>query len=124
MLGESYRSSRKEGKRRDDVQERLEGLEGEIQSIRSLLEGGPWVTGLGEIRERYVRTNNNMLLIADTHGRSEKLEHIMTTVIENGLRSGWLSMDGTREIMPILGEETTRAAQGRLKGIGDVDTSG
>lgn len=54
VLGESYRSSRKEGKRRDDVQDRLEGLEGEMKGIRGLLEGGAWETGLEEIREQCV----------------------------------------------------------------------
>lgn len=34
VLGETYRSSRKEGKRRDMVQERLESLETEIQQLR------------------------------------------------------------------------------------------
>ena len=53
VLGESYRSSRKEGKRRDEVQDRLEGLEGEIRGLRGLLEdGGAWEMGLGEMRER------------------------------------------------------------------------
>ncbi len=55
VLGESYRSSRKEGRRRDEVQDRLEGLEGEMKGIRALLEGGgAWETGLGETRDRLV----------------------------------------------------------------------
>ena len=55
VLGESYRSSRKEGKRRDEVHDRLEGLEGEMRVIRSLLEGGGGRgNGLEEARERYV----------------------------------------------------------------------
>lgn len=54
VLGESYRSSRKEGKRRDDVRERLEGLEGEIDRLRGLEEGKPWEQDVGDLRERYV----------------------------------------------------------------------
>lgn len=53
MLGESYRSSRKESKRRDDVAERLESLEAEIGSIKELLEGnGAFQRSLTEMREQ------------------------------------------------------------------------
>lgn len=55
VLGESYRSSKKEGKRRDAVQDRLESLEGEIQSLRGMMgDGGEWSKHLGEIKEQYV----------------------------------------------------------------------
>jgi hypothetical protein len=59
VLGESYRSSRKEGKRRDDVRERIEGLEEEVKMLRGVLsgegeEGAGWIRGLKEMGERYV----------------------------------------------------------------------
>ena len=58
MVGETYRSNRKEGKRRDDVRERLEGLEENMQSIRDLLEkGGAWKESIDDVRERYVRAS-------------------------------------------------------------------
>lgn len=57
VLGETWRSSRKEGKRRDDVAERLENLETEIQSLRQVLDGGTEVSrSLEEIREQSVAT--------------------------------------------------------------------
>lgn len=37
VLGETYRSSRKENKRRDDVKERLESLEEELATFRETL---------------------------------------------------------------------------------------
>jgi hypothetical protein len=53
VLGETYRSNRKEGKRRDDVRERLEGLEENVKSIRDLLEnGGAWKESIEDIRQR------------------------------------------------------------------------
>jgi hypothetical protein len=69
VLGESYRSSRKEGKRRDEVQDRLEGLEGEMKGIRGLLEGGgTWESGLRDIREQWVYA-------AKARERPEQLMH-------------------------------------------------
>jgi hypothetical protein len=53
VVGETYRSNRKEGKRRDDVRERLEGLEENVNLIRELLEnGGAWKESIEEVRER------------------------------------------------------------------------
>jgi hypothetical protein len=53
VVGETYRSNRKEGKRRDDVRERLEGLEENVNSIKELLEnGGAWQESIEEVRER------------------------------------------------------------------------
>lgn len=55
VIGETWRSNRKEGKRRDDVRERLEGLEENMQSIKELLEkGGSWKESIDDVRERYV----------------------------------------------------------------------
>lgn len=53
MVGESYRSNRKEGKRRDEVKDRLEGLEESVQSMRDLLEkGGAWKESIDDLRQR------------------------------------------------------------------------
>ena len=60
VLGETYRSNRKEGKRRDDVRERLEGLEENVRSVRDLLEnGGAWKESIDDIRQRYVTPANS-----------------------------------------------------------------
>jgi hypothetical protein len=52
VLGETYRSSRKESRRRDDVRERIEALEEEVQRAREMLEGRAWETGIEDVRER------------------------------------------------------------------------
>ena len=53
VLGETWRSSRKEGKRRDDVADRLERLEADLGSVKGLLEGdGAWSKALEELREQ------------------------------------------------------------------------
>jgi hypothetical protein len=55
VIGETWRSNRKEGKRRDDVRDRLEGLEENVKAMRDLLEGGgAWKESIDEVRERYV----------------------------------------------------------------------
>jgi hypothetical protein len=55
VIGETWRSNRKEGKRRDDVRDRLEGLEEDIKSIKDLLErGGGWKESIDNVRERCV----------------------------------------------------------------------
>lgn len=66
VIGETWRSNRKEGKRRDDVRERLEGLEENVQSIRDLLQdGGTWRESIEDVRERYV-----LLACSFCHGQA------------------------------------------------------
>ena len=49
VLGESYRSSRKDTKRRDDVKERLEALESEIGTLK---DDTPLQEQIAELRQR------------------------------------------------------------------------
>ena len=54
VLGESFRSSRKEGKRRDDVKERIETLEEEIETLRGALgEEGNLDAAIRDLRDQY-----------------------------------------------------------------------
>jgi len=100
VIGETWRSNRKEGKRRDDVRDRLEGLEENMQSIKDLLErGGSWKESIDEVKERYVMQWVNLIV------RNEDFERILSTVVNNGLRAGWLSLghgDGLGEMLPML----------------------
>ena len=57
VLGETYRSSRKETKRRDDVRERIEALEEEIQRSREALQGRDLRDEIGELRARCVNSS-------------------------------------------------------------------
>lgn len=62
VIGETWRSNRKEGKRRDDVRDRLEGLEENVKAMRDLLEGGgAWKESIDEVRERYVSPSASLV---------------------------------------------------------------
>lgn len=54
VLGETWRSSRKERNRRDDVRDRIEGLEEENKKMREMLEGlgGAWTKAIEEVHEQ------------------------------------------------------------------------
>ncbi|WVW80198.1 hypothetical protein I302_102175 [Kwoniella bestiolae CBS 10118] len=98
IVGESYRSSRKEEKRRDAVQDRLHELESEVKRLNDELDGkveGGWREGIGEVRER-----------------SDNIEKILDTIVNNGLKAGWLSLGHKEqgEILPLL--EASRAEEG------------
>ncbi|WWC68584.1 uncharacterized protein I206_102514 [Kwoniella pini CBS 10737] len=111
IVGESFRSSRKEEKRRDAVQDRLQELEGEVKRLSGQIDGtteGGWKDGIGEIKER-----------------SENIERILDTIVNNGLKAGWLSLGHKEqgEVLPLL--EAARAEEGlsnsafRIQGAGD-----
>lgn len=72
VLGETYRSSRKEGKRRDDVKERLESLEEEIETLRGALgEEGNLDSALRDLREQSVHTaHQRSILMTGINGYS------------------------------------------------------
>jgi hypothetical protein len=111
VLGETYRSSRKEGKRRDEVQDRLEGLEEEVKALRGLLQDGSVKREIEEIRDRLAHLG--ILLFELTTCRNEGLEKVLATVVHNGLRAGWLSLghqDGAGEVMPWIDRGGTRGA--------------
>ncbi|WVN90716.1 uncharacterized protein L203_105958 [Cryptococcus depauperatus CBS 7841] len=76
IVGESVRSSRKETKRRDTVQDRLENLEENITRLNEVLqETQSRLEGIEEIRQR-----------------SELMEKVLVTVVNNGLKAGWMSL--------------------------------
>ncbi|ORX33243.1 optic atrophy 3 protein-domain-containing protein [Kockovaella imperatae] len=89
VVGESWRSSRKEGKRRDDVSDRLERLEADLGSIKGLIEDdGKWSKTLDDMRER-----------------NENIQRILETVVSNGLKAGWMSLghqDGIGDVLPLM----------------------
>ncbi|OCF38726.1 hypothetical protein I317_07483 [Kwoniella heveanensis CBS 569] len=96
IVGESYRSSRKDTKRRDKVQDRLDSLEEEVKRLSDALrDSGALKDGLDQVIER-----------------NENIERILSTIVNNGMRSGWLSLghkEGS-EVLPLL--DASRAEQG------------
>ncbi|WWD16456.1 hypothetical protein CI109_100882 [Kwoniella shandongensis] len=102
IVGESYRSSRKETKRRDDVKDRLESLEGEIGRLNGILEGG------GRFQEE----------LEAIRERNENIERILNTVVSNGLRAGWISLghkEEGSEVLRLL--ETSRKQEEGVAGL-------
>ncbi|WWC87937.1 uncharacterized protein L201_002837 [Kwoniella dendrophila CBS 6074] len=98
IVGESFRSSRKEEKRRDAVQDRLQELESEVKRLNEELDGkkeGGWREGVGEVKER-----------------NENIQRILDTIVNNGLKAGWLSLGHKEEgeVLPLL--EAARAEEG------------
>ncbi|KAL0252317.1 hypothetical protein I308_101706 [Cryptococcus tetragattii IND107] len=73
IVGESVRSSRKDTRRRDQVQDRLETLEEEVKRLSEQLEkdNQDGVKGIDEIRER-----------------SERMEQVLRTIVNNGVKAG------------------------------------
>jgi len=74
IVGESWRSSRKEGRRREGVDEQLEELKERVSHLESLLE---------DVKEDG-RTQA---------GRADELSRILERVVEIGLRRGWKEVD-------------------------------
>lgn len=77
IVGESVRSSRKDTRRRDQVQDRLETLEEEVKRLTEQLEkdNQNGTKGIDEIRER-----------------SERMEQVLSTIVNNGLKAGWTAL--------------------------------
>lgn len=79
ILGESYRTSRAQSKRRDDVDDRLDEL-------------GAAVTTLRETVEQLRQTQEEL---EGVRQRNDELLRIVQRVVEIGLRGGWLEFEGT-----------------------------
>lgn len=103
VLGETYRSSRKEGKRRDDVKERLNSLEEEIETLRGALgEEGNLDSALRDLREQSVHTAHQR---SHTDDRNQRLQSVLETIVGNGLKASWSALgheDGMGQILPLL----------------------
>ncbi|KAF9793328.1 optic atrophy 3 protein-domain-containing protein, partial [Thelephora terrestris] len=80
IIGETWRSSRSQSKRRDDVDDKLEDLSTRVQELSSRLEQS--MTRVEE-RQEYERQRN------------DELERILEHVVEIGLRGTLAEFDGT-----------------------------
>ncbi|WVQ78865.1 hypothetical protein IAT38_000956 [Cryptococcus sp. DSM 104549] len=108
IAGESVRSSRKEGKRRDKVQDRLEGLEEEVKRLSEMLQAkqAEEMEGVEAIRQR-----------------SEDMEKVLSTVVNNGLKAGWMSLGHKEsEVLQLLETLPPTAAGGSDAGTGSGET--
>ncbi|KAH7908367.1 optic atrophy 3 protein-domain-containing protein [Hygrophoropsis aurantiaca] len=88
ILGEAYRTSRNESKRRDNVDDKLDDLAASIQSLVDRVDG--FTTRMDDIE----REN------ADEKIRNAELERIVERMVEIGLRGGWVEFEGTPLMVP------------------------
>ncbi|KAI9570686.1 OPA3-domain-containing protein [Boletus coccyginus] len=77
ILGESYRSSSKQSRRRDDVDEKLEGL---LSAVERLQEGKE------EVEEALERTREE---VEGERKRREALERVVERLVGVGVTAGW-----------------------------------
>ncbi|WOO83875.1 OPA3-like protein [Vanrija pseudolonga] len=107
VLGETYRSSRKNANRRDLVAERLDSLESEIQTLRE-------------------RESDEVKALT---ARSEGLERALSTVVDSGLRAGWLNLghdesEVLRLVAQLPGQPfALRQTDGSESGASSVDSA-
>ncbi|KAJ7496670.1 optic atrophy 3 protein-domain-containing protein [Mycena latifolia] len=86
ILGEAYRSSRSQSKRRDAVDEQLEDLGARLQDAASALE---------RVEER----------VRGVEERNDALMRIMERIVSAGLQGGWADLEGTPLQLPRTGTQ-------------------
>ena len=79
ILGETWRTSRNQSKRRDDVDEKIEELSTNVASLTERLERIQ--ESLGDLDADRARTN--------------EIARIVERVVEIGLRGGWAEFEDT-----------------------------
>ncbi|KAI1791599.1 OPA3-domain-containing protein [Ganoderma leucocontextum] len=85
ILGEQYRSSRNQTKRRDTVDDQLEELKSSVEGLNARLD-----TLARQQEERF----------AEESTRHDELARILQRVVEIGLRGGWAEFEGTPLPLP------------------------
>ncbi|TEB31450.1 OPA3-domain-containing protein, partial [Coprinellus micaceus] len=85
ILGETYRSSRSQSKRRDSVDDQLEDLTEGLTELRTRIDTlvEKWEVQLNEEKQR-----------------NDELARILERVVEIGLRGGWAEFEGTPLQLP------------------------
>ncbi|KAJ7198550.1 OPA3-domain-containing protein [Mycena pura] len=85
IVGETWRSSRSQSKRRDVVDDQIEDLGTRVHDLTAQ------VTTLTEVVEERLRA---------IEGRNDELARIMERIVEFGLRGGWAEFEGTPLQLP------------------------
>ncbi|KAI6027173.1 optic atrophy 3 protein-domain-containing protein [Pisolithus marmoratus] len=79
IVGESFRTSRAQSKRRDDVDDRLDELATSVSSLRDAVE---------QLRQAQQELEGE-------RERNDELQRVMERVVEIGLRGGWVEFEDT-----------------------------
>ncbi|KAM5542110.1 hypothetical protein V8D89_004420 [Ganoderma adspersum] len=85
ILGEQYRSSRNQSKRRDTVDDQLDELKSSVEGLNTRLDA--------LARQQEER-------LAEESMRHDELARILQRVVEIGLRGGWAEFEGTPLPLP------------------------
>ncbi|PIL33069.1 hypothetical protein GSI_04518 [Ganoderma sinense ZZ0214-1] len=85
ILGEQYRSSRNQSKRRDTVDDQLDELKSSVEGLNTRLDA--------LARQQEER-------LAEESTRHDELARILQRVVEIGLRGGWAEFEGTPLPLP------------------------
>jgi len=85
IIGETWRSSRSQSKRQDDVNDKLHNLSTSIHELSSRLG-----QSLADVEER----------LEYERQRNDELGKILERVVEIGLRGGWVEFEGTPLMLP------------------------
>ncbi|KAI0317383.1 optic atrophy 3 protein-domain-containing protein [Amylostereum chailletii] len=95
LIGETWRSSRNQSKRRDDVDDALEDLQAQVRELGERL--GKWET-VQEERSQEEQTRN------------EELTRILERVVDIGIRGGWMDAQDTPLQVPRIHTPSPTAA--------------
>lgn len=105
IVGEAWRSSRSQSKRRDDVDDKLEDLSTRIHELSSRINQS--LTGVEERleyeRQRYPPFYPLHCVSVDRmlpKFRNDELGRILERVVEIGLRGGWAEFEETPLMLP------------------------
>ncbi|OCH86205.1 OPA3-domain-containing protein [Obba rivulosa] len=90
IIGESWRSSRKESKRRGNVDDQLEELQTRVQQLSEKVD--TVTTGFAEVQQR-----------------NDELTRILEHIVEIGLRGGWAEFENTPLALPRIQLAPSRA---------------
>jgi optic atrophy 3 protein len=105
IIGETWRSSRSQSKRRDDVNDKLEDLSTRIHELSSRLDQSS--AGIEERleyeRQRYRIFDPLLFVPVDRilpKFRNDELGRILERIVEIGLRGGWAEFEETPLMLP------------------------
>ncbi|PSR70886.1 hypothetical protein PHLCEN_2v13248 [Hermanssonia centrifuga] len=95
IIGETWRSSRSQTKRREGVDDRLDELQISLQSLAERVE-----TLSKDFEERW----------SEEKQRNDELTRILERIVEIGLRGGWAEFEGTPLALPRI-QLTSRSGE-------------
>ncbi|KAI6110308.1 optic atrophy 3 protein-domain-containing protein [Pisolithus croceorrhizus] len=104
IVGESFRTSRAQSKRRDNVDDRLDELATSVSSLRDTVE---------QLRQ-------TLQELEGERERNDELQRIVERVVEIGLRGGWVEFEDTPLKIP-KADLTPQSSRSKSTGFSAVE---